>query len=171
MTISELARSCSLSRTTVLYYESIGLLRVASRSPGNYRQYTDADLDRLKQICVYRTAGLSLASIRSLLQQKETNAAAILKRRLLELDEEIEHLRQNQKAILQLLRAEEFASRTEMINKEKWVSIMKAAGFTEQDMQRWHHEFEKNAPEEHQEFLQFLHIPAREIASIRAASR
>src|SRR6266568_5873086 len=125
MTISQLARSCALSRTTLLYYESIGLLRTAPRSVGNYRQYTDADLARLKQICVYRTAGLSLESIRALLNQKETNAAAILKRRLVELDSEVDHLRQNQKAILKLLRAEEFASRTEMIDKQKWVSIMR----------------------------------------------
>ncbi|MEK6630671.1 MAG: hypothetical protein AABY89_08040 [Acidobacteriota bacterium] len=58
-----------------------------------------------------------------------------------------------------------------MITKEKWVGIMKAAGFTEPDMQRWHMEFEKSAPDEHQEFLEFLHIPAAEITSIRTWSR
>ena len=58
-----------------------------------------------------------------------------------------------------------------MITKDKWVSIMEAAGFTEQDMHRWHAEFEKSAPEEHQEFLQFLHIPPDEIRSIREWSR
>ena len=46
-----------------------------------------------------------------------------------------------------------------MITKDKWVAIMRAAGFTEDDMQRWHKEFEKAAPAEHQEFLEFLHIP------------
>jgi hypothetical protein len=58
-----------------------------------------------------------------------------------------------------------------MVTKEKWISIMKAAGFTETDMNRWHAEFEKSAPEEHQEFLEFLHIPAEEIRSIREWSR
>ena len=58
-----------------------------------------------------------------------------------------------------------------MITKDKWVSIMRAAGFSEHDMERWHTEFEKNAPQEHQEFLEFLHIGTDEIAKIREWSR
>ena len=58
-----------------------------------------------------------------------------------------------------------------MITKDKWVAVMQAAGFTEDDMHRWHREFEKGAPAEHQEFLEFLHIPADEIARIREWSR
>lgn len=54
-----------------------------------------------------------------------------------------------------------------MITKEKWVSIMKASGLSEKEMHRWHVEFERAAPAEHQEFLQFLHIPAAEIRTIR----
>jgi hypothetical protein len=38
-------------------------------------------------------------------------------------------------------------------------------------MNRWHAEFERSAPEEHQEFLEFLHIPAEEVATIRTQSR
>ena len=58
-----------------------------------------------------------------------------------------------------------------MITKEKWVSIMKNSGLTEQQMHRWHAEFEKAAPQEHEEFLKFLHIPADEIQTIREHSR
>ena len=58
-----------------------------------------------------------------------------------------------------------------MITKEKWISIMKASGFSEADMHRWHMEFERSAPEEHQEFLAFLHIPSEEIRAIRERSR
>jgi hypothetical protein len=38
-------------------------------------------------------------------------------------------------------------------------------------MNRWHVEFEKAAPAEHQEFLEFLHIPTDQIAGIREWSR
>jgi len=48
---------------------------------------------------------------------------------------------------------------------------MKASGFSEADMRKWHAEFERSAPEEHQEFLAFLHIPEKEIRSIREWSR
>jgi hypothetical protein len=58
-----------------------------------------------------------------------------------------------------------------MVTKDKWVEVMRAAGFSEEQMQRWHQEFEKAAPSEHQEFLEFLHIPAEEVARIRAWSR
>jgi hypothetical protein len=58
-----------------------------------------------------------------------------------------------------------------MMTKDRWVDIMRAAGFSEADMNRWHHEFEKSAPDEHQEFLEFLHINADEISKIREWSR
>ena len=54
---------------------------------------------------------------------------------------------------------------------KKWVAVMRSAGFTDDDMHRWHTEFEKSAPAEHQEFLEFLHIPTAEIAKIRDWSR
>jgi MerR family transcriptional regulator, thiopeptide resistance regulator len=57
------------------------------------------------------------------------------------------------------------------MTKDKWVSIMNATGFTEVDMHRWHQEFEKAAPGDHQEFLEYLHIPADEIVKIREWSR
>jgi len=48
---------------------------------------------------------------------------------------------------------------------------MHGAGFGEQDMRRWHKQFEQQAPEEHQQFLEYLQIPATEIDKIRAWSR
>lgn len=58
-----------------------------------------------------------------------------------------------------------------MVTKEKFTAILRASGFTEEDMRRVHTEFESNAPNEHQEFLEFLHIPEAEIRSIREGSR
>ena len=58
-----------------------------------------------------------------------------------------------------------------MITKQKWISIMKACGFSSEQMHRWHSEFERSTPEEHQEFLEFLHISPDEIKTIREQSR
>src|SRR5512146_2377294 len=167
LTVSKLARSCGLSRTTLLYYESIGLMKPAERSDGNYRCYSDKDLQRLRQICMYRDSGLKLEDIRSILERPENDASSVLKRRLVEINAEIETLRGHQRAILKLLNAKKGLWRLKVVTKEKWVSIMKAAGITEDDMKRWHSQFEKAAPSEHQEFLEFLHIPADEIKHIR----
>jgi DNA-binding transcriptional MerR regulator len=171
LTVTHLARACGLSRSTVLYYESMGLLKAARRSAGNYRVYGDRDLERLRQICVYRDAGVALTDIRSILDKPQGDAAGVLKRRLAELNGEIEKLRDHQKAIARLLKDTHQLRRLPMVTKEKWTQIMRGAGFTDADMQRWHAECEKSAPSEHQEFLEFLHIPSDEVQSIREWSR
>jgi hypothetical protein len=86
---------------------------------------------------------------------------------MLELNVEIERMRDHQRSIACLLK---LGKDKEMVTKQKWTAIMSAAGFTEDDMRRWHCEFEKSAPAEHQEFLEFLHIPPDEIQTIRAWS-
>jgi len=170
LTVTQLARRCGLSRTALLYYESIGLMPPPPRSGGNYRSHGEADVRRLLQIRVYREAGLKLEDVRDLLDRPGGDAAVVLKRRLVEISAEIGALRAHQRAILKLLEHKALG-KVKMITKEKWVSIMKACGFSAEQMHRWHAEFERSAPQEHQEFLKFLHIPAAEIKTIRKQSR
>ncbi|MGE0464198.1 MAG: MerR family transcriptional regulator [Vicinamibacterales bacterium] len=171
MTVSMLGRQCGLSRSTLLYYESIGLLRRPPRTAGNYRAYGEADLRRLRQIGLYRKVGLSLAAIRTLLDRPGGSAQAILQRRIVDIDREIERLRGHQRAILRLLGAPRRLGRHTAMTKDTWVTIMRRAGFSDEDMHRWHAEFERSAPDDHQSFLEFLHIPADQVRAIRASSR
>ena len=171
LTVTSLARSCNLARSTVLYYESIGLVKRPKRSAGNYRVYSETDLERLRQICTYRDAGLTLADIRSILDAPGSDAASVLRRRLTELSAGIERLREHQRTIARLLKTTDRFRRLPVVTKEKFTAVLRASGFTEDDMRRLHTEFENNAPNEHQEFLEFLHIPAEEIRSIREWSR
>lgn len=182
MTISALARRCGLTRSTVLYYEARGLLARPPRTGGNYRAYTELHVQRLQQICMYRKVGLSVADIRSVLGvakpaprpgpgEAARDAAAVLERRLVAIDAEIEQLRGHQRAILRLLQQSRTKRGMKMITKDKWVTIMRAAGLDDEAMHRWHREFEKAAPAEHQEFLEFLHIAPPEIEAIRTWSR
>lgn len=169
-TVTQLARECGLSRGTLLYYESIGLMTKPRRTSGNYRRYGDEDLARLREICTYRDAGLKLADIGVIVNRRGGPASEVLKRRLAEIEREVSGLREHQRAICRLLQIRSFRRR-DMVTKEKFVAVLRSAGFTEAEMQRLHAEFEKNAPEEHQEFLEFLHIPGEEIARIREWSR
>jgi MerR family transcriptional regulator, thiopeptide resistance regulator len=171
LTISRLARRAGLSRSTILYYEARGLLKPPKRTGGNYRAYAEADVSRLQQIGLYRKVGLSLTAVRSVLDRPGGGAASILERRLVDIDAEIERLRDHQRAILGLLARSRSLRRTEMMTKDKWVSIMRAAGLSEEDMSRWHTEFEKAAPDDHQQFLEYLRITPEEIATIRQWSR
>ncbi len=126
LTVSKLAAECGLSRSTLLYYESIGLLKPASRSESNYRRYGEKDLLRLRQVCAYRDMGLGLRDIRSILERPASDASSILKRRLRERNEEIEQKRKHQRAIVQLLKNKNSLRGMKNMTKEKWVSIMKA---------------------------------------------
>lgn len=174
LSVTRLARLCGVSRTALLYYESIGLMPPPARSDGNYRCYSEVDAERLRRIRAYRNAGLSIEDIRVILKAtghgRGHDASGVLKRRLVELDAEIEALRAHQRAILQLLGSRALG-KADMITKDKWVSIMRSCGFTDEQMHRWHAEFERSAPAEHQEFLEFLHIPPAEIKTIREQSR
>jgi len=57
--ISELAERLGLSRSTLLYYERIGLLQ-GKRLSNSYRVYSNDDLERLQLVQQLQAAGLSL---------------------------------------------------------------------------------------------------------------
>jgi MerR family transcriptional regulator, thiopeptide resistance regulator len=172
MTISELAKGSRLSRSTLLYYDRLNLLKPLRRSRTGYRLYSSAEADRLEQICLYRQMGISLKNIKKLMDKSDGNASVkILHQQFRVLGREIANLRKQQHCILELLKQKQLQQGVEMINKERWVEIMQSAGLNDQDMQNWHVQFEKMEPEAHQEFLESLGIKSAEISKIREWSR
>ncbi|WP_330471820.1 MerR family transcriptional regulator [Vibrio harveyi] len=167
LTVTQLARECGLSRTTILYYEREGLLAPAHRSENGYRWYGEKEMQRLKTISSYRSYGLPISSIRTLLAQKGKSQAEILKDHFNELEREIQNLRAQQKAIVVLLQEPQLIE-DNIVTKERWVQIMQAAGFSKSDMVTWHQKFEEMEPAEHQKFLESLGIEQDEIVRIRA---
>lgn len=69
-TIGQVAKKYSLSRSTLIYYDSIGILTPSSRSESNYRLYSDNDLQKMDRIVLFRSAGLPLESIALLLEKE-----------------------------------------------------------------------------------------------------
>ena len=167
MNISALARRHGLSRSTLLYYDRIGLLKPSGRSGSGYREYSPGDDERLGQICLYRRTGLSLAEIRRLLGRPRRELAAALERQVFELSSEIEALRERQRVIVGLLKKPRLLERAGVMNRETWSDLLRASGFSDEDMRRWHRDFERREPRRHQRFLEFLGIPDDEIRTIR----
>ena len=167
-TIGKLGKKFGLSRSTLLYYDSIGLLKPSSRTEGAYRQYSATDARRLDQICTYRRAGLALKEISKILDSPDHSLAQTLEKRLDELNEQIQRLRDQQRFILGLLKNRTLFDRIGVMNVATWRSLLSACGFTEEDMIRWHVEFERLAPEKHRQFLEFLCIPDSRIETIRS---
>ncbi|WP_254869314.1 MerR family transcriptional regulator [Vibrio diazotrophicus] len=167
MTVTQIAKQFGISRTTILYYEKEELLMPSHRSANGYRWYGKKEIKRLEAITSYRSYGLSVASIRTLLNRNGESQSQILKDHFNELEREIQNLRAQQKAVVVLLQEPSLLEEN-IVNKERWVEIMVAAGFTETDMVKWHQKFEELEPEEHQKFLESLGISHDEITKIRA---
>lgn len=169
--MGRLARRFGLSRTTLLYYDRIGLLRPSTGGSGAYRHCTQAEVRRLEQIVHFRAAGVPLADIRRILDGPSDSLAAVLERRLMALTDEIARLREQQRVIVGILKSDAARARLGAFSRAGWTALLAASGFSEDDMHRWHETFERQAPAEHQEFLRFLGIPEAEIEVIRAFSR
>lgn len=169
--ISKLCKEFQLSRSTLLYYDSIGLLKASGRTGSNYRVYSEEDRKRLQQICTYREAGVPLEQIKGLLDQAGESEEDVLITRLSEVNKEISLLRLQQKIIVEILKGKSLDNRLRMFDQKAFVSLLKSSGVDEKVLERLHSEFEKNAPEEHQNFLEFLGISAEEIRVIREESR
>ncbi len=166
-TVGRLARRFGLSRSTLLYYHRIGLLVPSRGGDGEYRYYSPADTRRLAKIMRYREAGVPLADIRFILEGPEDKLATVLERRLEELNTEIARLREQQRVIAGLLKTEAAHQRIAVMNRTRWTELLEAAGFSDEDMRRWHADFERSDSDAHREFLQFLCIPDSEIEEIQ----
>ncbi len=167
LTIGKLARKYQLSRSTLLYYDSIGLLCPSGHQKGEYRIYSEEDERRLDQICSYRHAGICLKDIKEILESPETHLSTILQQRFYDVSAEIGKLLEQQRVIAGLLKNPELLQQSQVMSKELWTSLLKRAGFSDKDMVRWHIHFERMDPEKHLIFLEHLQIPEKEIQEIR----
>lgn len=169
-TVGQLGKRFGLSRSALLYYDTIGLLSPSARSEAGYRLYAEADVQRLDRIVTYREAGLGLELIARLLQADDASAPLVLERHLQQINREIARLRQQQHVIARLLGDTEVLRKSRSMTKEQWISLLASTGLDEADMKKWHREFEKVSPEAHQDFLESLGIAPEEIALIRRFS-
>ncbi len=169
--ISKIARACGLSRSTLLYYDRIGLLRPTGRTVSGYRYYTDADRTRLERVRHFREAGLTLKEIRAVLSSGGKPGTNLLEQRLRETADSIVGLKKQQRTLAGMLRQVAAAKQFTTVDTQLWVEMLEAAGMDDAAKKRWHMEFERCAPDGHQEFLLSLGITADEVARIRSWSR
>ena len=170
-TIGELGKKFKLSRSTLLYYDKIGLLRPSQRTESDYRLYSQDDFDRMSKIALYKKAGLPLKAIGEILDDSENQLSNILEQRLEFLNSEMSRIRQQQRFILQLLGKNSLLKSAKVMNKAQWVKILEDMGMDHEAMGRWHVEFERNLPEAHTDFLESLGMTTAEIEHIKAISQ
>src|SRR5437764_11234719 len=99
MRIGELADRLGVTTKSIRFYESIGLLPDPARTASGYRDYAEADAERLTFIKTAQRLGLSLDEIgeiiafRDLGQQPCGYVAGVLHRQVIDLDRRIKEMR------------------------------------------------------------------------------
>jgi DNA-binding transcriptional MerR regulator len=78
-TVQKLAQLAGISSRTLRYYDEIGILKPARINSSGYRIYGQAEVDRLQQILFYRELGVSLASIKDILNSPSFDSLQALK--------------------------------------------------------------------------------------------
>jgi MerR family transcriptional regulator, copper efflux regulator len=80
--IAEVAQRTGFSAPTLRYYEDIGVLPPAERTPAGYRLYDDRAIERLDFIARAKRLGCTLDEITDLAEAWDSNECAPVKHRL-----------------------------------------------------------------------------------------
>lgn len=169
ITISALARQFGLSRSTLLYYDRIGLLCPSAHSDAGYRLYTEGDAQRLTRIHQLREAGLPLKQIQTILTRPDQFTQA-LEQQFRDNSAQISALQNQQRVLISLLGNPDLISGGKLLTKQSWSEMFVKLGLSEDDMLAWHRRFELNLPNAHQAFLESLGLSDEEIKRIRKRS-
>ncbi len=103
MLIKEVCKNCNLTKKAVEYYIEQGLITPSVQENG-YRDFSGMDIARLKKISVLRGLGLSIAYIRSVLEDQNTSLNHISHQKSLE----ITILHEKQKLIQELAKTQDW---------------------------------------------------------------
>lgn len=100
-TTGELAKLCGVSVRTVQFYDSKGILHPSKLTEGGWRIYADEDLKRLQLICLFKSLGLSLDSIKQIMESEYSSSVllALLHEKEKQLDTEIKNSLKQKDAI------------------------------------------------------------------------
>jgi DNA-binding transcriptional MerR regulator len=105
--VGTVARMTGVTVRTLHHYDEIGLLSPGERTAAGYRQYSDADLERLQQILGYRELGFPLEEIATILADPAADAMVHLRRQHALLRERMERLRKMVDAIEFMMEAQQ----------------------------------------------------------------
>ncbi len=104
-TVGTVAALTGISVRTLHHYDHIGLVVPSVRTSAGYRGYTDADLERLHLVLVYRSVGMSLDEIGALLDDPAADILEHLRRQHELLLEQADWLQRTIKAVEELMDA------------------------------------------------------------------
>jgi len=81
-TVHAVSALTGVSVRTLQYYDQIGLLQPSKRTAAGYRLYSDADLERLQQILLFRELAFPLKEIKTILENPAFDRQQALSRQI-----------------------------------------------------------------------------------------
>jgi DNA-binding transcriptional MerR regulator len=128
-TVGAVAALTGVSVRTLHHYDHIGLVVPSVRTQAGYRGYTDADIERLHLVLVYRSVGMPLDEIRALLDDPNADVVEHLRRQHQLLLEQADRLQHTIKAVEELMNAHRSGIQ---LTAEEQVEIFGTTAFTEE---------------------------------------
>ena len=98
LTVSQLARIVGVGPDSIRYYERIGIVPKAERSPAGYRLWTARDVQYLKWVPTAKRAGFTLHELAEIFRSYRAGSPPcrtvldFLQQKLVDLDQEIDEL-------------------------------------------------------------------------------
>ena len=103
--VGRVAQITGVTVRTLHHYDGLGLLVPSARSAAGYRLYSEADLDRLHQVLLYRGLGFTLEEVAAVLDDPERDTAGHLRRQHELLSERISRLEDVRLAVEKMMEA------------------------------------------------------------------
>jgi MerR family transcriptional regulator, thiopeptide resistance regulator len=128
-TVGAVAALTGVSVRTLHHYDHIGLVVPSVRTSAGYRGYTDADIERLHLVLVYRSVGMPLDEIRALLDDPGADELEHLRRQHALLLEQADRLAHTIKAVEQLMNAHRSGIQ---LTAEEQIEIFGTTAFSEE---------------------------------------
>jgi DNA-binding transcriptional MerR regulator len=118
LTISEAIKETGLTKRAIRFYEEEGLINPAINTGNSYRNYSSDDIDRLIKISLLRQLGLSIDSIKELINFP-TSINAVLKTHLDKIDKNIKDLKKSRNLITDIIENNNISNSHDFMNKLK----------------------------------------------------
>jgi DNA-binding transcriptional MerR regulator len=135
--VGQVAERTGVTVRTLHHYDEIGLLSPSGRTAAGYRQYADADVERLAQIVRYRELSFGLDEIAKLLDDPDTEPLDHLRRQHALITERLAHL---QRVVMSIEKAMEAAQVGIKLSPEEMFEVVGDQDPTqhaEEAEQRW----------------------------------
>ncbi|MFI6027517.1 MerR family transcriptional regulator [Amycolatopsis magusensis] len=136
--VGRVAELAGVTVRTLHHYDEIGLLIPSGRSAAGYRRYSDADVDRLQRILVYRELGFPLETIAAIVDEPSGDPVGHLEHQRELLHERIERLRCMVASVEHVLEAKKMGEALTPEEKlEVFGGFREPEGYAEQAAARW----------------------------------